>query len=227
MKAYRRTRLPGTIDSNLISVPVPLTISNLQNWFRADSLDYLNNSDSVNLWDDISGNNNHASMYTVAEQPTFIENIINGYPVVRFAGSNSLGHTPVSYDQATHFVVWSRTGATNNDAILVYSATVYSYLQYSDQWYAAVSKNKTVAMVADTFFLKACSYDNANLRRYTNGSAEDAEESGLDANYGYIGHPSFLLNGDIAEVIIYDKLLSTGEREAVDSYLNNRYALWV
>lgn len=225
---HRRTRRPGTIDSKLLGAEVPRTISNLQLWFRADSLD-LDDGDSVILWKDESGNKRDAAQDLGSARPEFKKNIINGYPIIRFDGTAnmSLVHAVLQYNLSTYFLVWSRVGAANNDAVLMASSTTYAYLQYSALWYVFTAVSASIAMAADTFFLKSCVYDNVNYQRYTNGSAETPQAGSGDALYTYIGGTAgAVITGDIAELIIYDRNLSTSERKNVEIYLNAKYSLY-
>lgn len=226
---HRRTRRPGTIDSKLLGIDTPRTISNLQLWFRADSLD-LDDGDAVILWQDESGNNRDAMQNDPSLRPEFKENIINGYPVIRYDGTvnQALRHEFVQYSLSTYFIVWNRTGDANNDRVLMSSSTTYAYLQFANTWYVFTSAFTAVAMAADIFLLKSCVYDNVNYQRYTNGSAETPEAGSGDAFYTYIGSTANGASptGDIAELIIYDNNLSISERQIVEAYLNNKYALY-
>ena len=71
-------------EGNLIMVESDPPTSNLKLWLKADSITGLANNDPVNLWTDQSGNNNNANQNTETYKPTYIENSINGKPVVRF-----------------------------------------------------------------------------------------------------------------------------------------------
>lgn len=61
--------------------------STLRIWVRAD-LGVALNSNSVSQWSDQSGYGNHLTMATVVNQPSFATNVFNGYPTVRYIGSN-------------------------------------------------------------------------------------------------------------------------------------------
>lgn len=52
-------------------------------WLRADAIEVSNGS-PINEWRDQSGNGNHVRQANSAQQPLFISNFMNGYPVVRF-----------------------------------------------------------------------------------------------------------------------------------------------
>ena len=220
---HRRSRRPGSIDSRLYANS-PLSIPGCRLWFRADSL-ALNDGDLISAWSDESGYGTNAVSAGV-NRPTFKTNIVNGLPVVRCAGSHWLNHGALILANATYFVVWSRTGAANNDYVLGTSGTIYSYLQYSTSWYVYQSIFIAVAMAAGTFMLKCNRYNGVNYQRYTNGVAEASQAGAGGVNLRYIGAVVGACNGDIAEVIIYQTALTDAERSIVDVYLRLKYALW-
>ncbi|MCB0397222.1 MAG: T9SS type A sorting domain-containing protein [Flavobacteriales bacterium] len=61
-------------------------------WLKAEDL----SSSPVSTWSDQSGNGNDVTQGTGANQPTWVEDIINGKPVVRFDGSNDVLNGPAS-----------------------------------------------------------------------------------------------------------------------------------
>ena len=221
---HRRNRAAGKIDPGSLSSSLA-DMNNIQFWFKADSLN-LNDTDSVVTWGDDSGNGRDATQGSAPARPIFKTNILGGYPVVRFSGAQSLDFTSYIYNLSTYFVVWSRTGAGNNDVVLGYDGTHYAYLQYSSSWYVATSALITVAMASGTFLLKSMMYNNVVYAGYTNGSAHTPVAGTLDAYYRYIGAGTGVLSGDIAEIVIFDTNLSIPNRQFVEDYLNTKYNLW-
>src|ERR1041385_1943409 len=70
------------------TVAQSLAVTNsLVMWLKADSLG-LSNGDPVTNWADSSTNQNSASQQTLADQPTFVANAMNGLPAVRFDGGS-------------------------------------------------------------------------------------------------------------------------------------------
>ena len=61
-------------------------------WLRADSgTSTTMNGQSISMWNDLSGNSNHVSQSTLAQQPLYQSNILNGKPAVAFDFNNSAG----------------------------------------------------------------------------------------------------------------------------------------
>lgn len=65
-----------------------LTVTNnLQLWLKADSVAQADGT-PVGFWMDSSGNTNHATQATVANQPTYLTNAIRGRPALLFDGTS-------------------------------------------------------------------------------------------------------------------------------------------
>lgn len=65
----------------------PDALPGLALWLKADAGITLEGNNVLN-WDDQSGNNNDAAVFAGSLRPAFVNNVINGFPVVRFDGSN-------------------------------------------------------------------------------------------------------------------------------------------
>ncbi|HAO46726.1 MAG TPA: LamG domain-containing protein [Ferruginibacter sp.] len=92
-------------------------------WLKADAGVYNNagttlaaNGQTVQQWNDQSGNNNHASQATAALKPTFVTNVLNGLPVVRF--SSHMLVTPsldlTATDKVDLYIVYKSSNLTGN-----------------------------------------------------------------------------------------------------------------
>lgn len=218
---HRRSRLPGLIDPRALSAG----IGSPWGWWQADSISASDN-DLIDSWTDSSGNGRTATSDGGGARPTYKTNIVNGLPVLRFAGADWFDIGSTNLDQCSYFIVWSRANAANNDAVLLHDGGNYAYLQYGSLWYFAASTNVTLAMAAGTFMLKECVYNNSRVKGYTNGSSSFDVANSANAVFRYIGGSGFNLNGDVAELIIYDSAVSDTLRAAIEAYLNAKYGLW-
>jgi hypothetical protein len=92
-------------------------------WLKADAGVYVDdgttlatNGQTVQFWRDQSTLVNHATTITPANQPTYMTNVINGYPALRFTGNHFLDATNVSGiggTQSFHiFMVFNPLGYT-------------------------------------------------------------------------------------------------------------------
>jgi hypothetical protein len=211
------------VNPLLTGIISPADVPGCQLWYSADSLALANNDPIGSITDKSSHANNGSS--SGAARPTFKTGIVNGLPVMRFAGAQYLAFTDIVKAHATWFVLWNRTIATNNDFVLG-NVDNYYYLQYDTAWYVAGGANITVAHPATTFYLKCAKYDGANYGRYTNGVAEAPQVGSGGIDIAALGTINYVMYGDVAEFIIYDSALSDVDRQKVEAYLNNKYALW-
>ncbi len=72
---------------------LPVT-NGLKVWLSADGVNpadptQVDGSGNVQQWNDLSGNNHHASNATASERPAYISSAMNGKPVLRFIEANS------------------------------------------------------------------------------------------------------------------------------------------
>jgi hypothetical protein len=223
----------------------PTQIPGLQLWLKADAGAYhdagvtlATNGQTVQQWNDQSGNVNNASQSTGTNRPTFVAPAKNGKPGVLFDGStsfmtlaNALNLTgPLTYCVAMEFL--SNTGG--------------SYIGSSDtgcaEWYRidldleksaeeAVS-NSSVGMLTDSWYAASVSYDgDVTVIYYQNGvNVPPASSPGGpvafnnpvtqigDANHGFA-------NINLLEMLIYDAALNATQLASVDAYFNGRYAI--
>jgi len=88
-------------------------------WLRAEEIAGLNDGDLVDLaWEDLSGNDFHASQSNSSNQPVYLENGINGKAAVRFDGVSSYLENAYNYDAQTAFVVYSVNSSLQNTSHL-------------------------------------------------------------------------------------------------------------
>ena len=75
----------------------PTEISGIKGWWKADSIAQADGS-SVSAWLDSSGNEAHMYQSSASAQPTLQTNELNGYPVVRFDGTNDFMNLTAPFD---------------------------------------------------------------------------------------------------------------------------------
>lgn len=200
-------------------------------------------SDSVNTWADQSGNGNDAFQNTLGRRPILVSNSMNGEPVIRFNGVDSYLTLPTAAD----------LGIQNSDYeifIVSRSATINTNIEFLLAGNAERYELHLNGSAGARFIPKASTYiDEGSIGDYSDTNAHiynlratdtygnitvDAENStnyagnvrNSDAGNIYLGvrfDNSFTLNGDIAEVIIYNSVLSESDRETVENYLKVKY----
>ncbi len=217
----------------------PEGIAELWVWFKADSLEDrgLKDGDRVTFWENSNPVRKGVTNYALHNcipvinygSPMYRVGQVNGWPVVRIAYNQTLSYsTPdTSLLPGTWVIVHNRTAPGATDAILYSTSFVFSYTQYADLWYVGNGLSQSIQMAADTFMLRMAMYDGANITRYTNGTAHTPQASAAATRHEFLGGHVYLeCNVDVAELIVYGKVLNEYERKLLESYLNAKYALW-
>ncbi len=238
-------------------------------WLKADAGAYSDagvtlatNGQTVQQWNDQSGNNKHATQGTAANRPKLITNALNGKPVMRFSTASGFNQLVVPAidlsvtNKTDLFIVYKINGGNvffENTADANASTTGFtmydnpqagsgaSVTLKGDVGYNAIYSHKDCDkyILAEGTFDKSLSTNEVNVR--VNGilnppptsqpfNSDNTNNFGNNASYiGYRGAGSvngaLPMSGDIAEVILFSRLLTTAERTDVENYLINKYDL--
>jgi hypothetical protein len=124
---FFRTQYPGSPFGFL-----PTDISGLIGWYKADSISGVSvDNTGVSSWTDSSPSGKNATNATSGSQPAYKTNRINGYPCVRFDGTNDyLQITSASFTSgSTIFLVCSASSAvlSGNNGMLCAATTGNDY----------------------------------------------------------------------------------------------------
>ena len=218
--------------------------SNNSFWLDAHQMNFLNGA-KVGLLNDISGNNNVFSQSIIANQPTFVTGALNGLPVVRFDGVNDFlvsgGISAIESTDLTFFIVYKKSSLETNALIGAnYSSNPKQWQMYSN------SNNNTVFTIEYStgsakglYYLDNVSSYNFSSVHYTPSGQEVYKEGNLmySNSFDYAqpsGHnfvtlgklpnsDNYFLNGDIAEVFIFNTTLNSLERIIIENYLGAKY----
>jgi alpha-tubulin suppressor-like RCC1 family protein len=225
-------------------------------WLRADAGVTADANGNISTWADQSAAHEDAVQNTSGNQPQTIAGSINGQPVVRFDGSSEYLQMPPGFYQmsagATVFTVFTPTNlgsyqrifdlgngtpqdnvifsrSSNNSTFTFESITgnapPYDTVQGSSESQLNTSQEYTGILSGST-----------SMSLFQNGSLLDQVTSGLTApndvtrNSNYIGKSNWsgdsLFQGDMAEVLVYNRPLSTTEQDEVEGYLADKYGLY-
>lgn len=202
---------------------------------------------TVDKWSDKSGHGYDATQTTLTNQPAYITGAINSKPVLRFDGINDLlsissaALASIAND-VTIFIV-SNKASNQNNSILFASPDDSTtnrfniHLPWSDgNVYWDFGDSSSTGRLAHSWNASFAtpyiwSFDNssspAGAHIWLNGT--NIASKGSSGTPDYTAKAYTLLvgtagyNGDIAEVIIYNKVLTNYERKAVEDYLSNKY----
>jgi hypothetical protein len=218
----------------------------------ADNILWLNNDPStitmsganrVSEWRDSSGNLNHLTQNTGANQPLYVANGINGQNGIQWDNATDqwlLRDFSTTYNQPMDFfVVWNLDANSTQTSPFVYdrgdTGGINRLLMYwngnnvrvgSPTLTVAYAKNRPFNLINSQV-----SYNTTNTKVYENGILKNTISTGTSTfsslRLGNFNVPaaSNRLSGFICEFIIYSRLLSDIERLKVTNYLNNKYGI--
>jgi hypothetical protein len=227
-------RVPAQTPEIPTPTPVPHGISGLRRHYDARRITGVIDGVPVSTWVDWSPDKADASQATASKRPLYYTGQINGEPAVQFSttAENVLTFTELdTVDAFTYAIVWAR-GDSGNSQVLTHSGGGYPYLHYEDDWYVGEYAS-VVELPPDAYYLLVGSMSPGpgQGRRWLNTIPQPAStgnNSGA-AHYAfrYIGLEGYRgPRGKIAEILIYDKVLSDQERSTVENYLNVKYGLF-
>jgi fibronectin type 3 domain-containing protein len=214
-----------------------LPVDGLRTWLRSDAGVMRTQEGFAYRWTDQSGKGNHAAQTTASLRPGFGLRTDKARPVVTFDPAKN---QYVTFDNIMSgapagevFVVLKsnvKTGTTR--ALWAFGSNSYSFYPYStgalhDNFGANTARDLGVptADISLWHVFNVSSRPNEWIARL-NGQ----EQTRLTANtVGFSGSPylgrngSYYFDGEIAEIMVYDRVLDDGERMAVNEYLNARH----
>lgn len=226
--------------------------TNLTMWFRAETISQSDNT-NVSSWLDQSGYNNHANAVS-GNEPVFRTNIQNGNPTVRFVSGNTdylrvtnasslrpntisiflVGMYNASSSAWSPFLIKADNYNWTNGYAITRDNANNSIRSYVTQWDANFVNS---ALATSTYTIISSIYNKVNIQTYYNETSQgtDAFTANItnSNNFLYLGiSPNTAgtgvqqpLNGDIAEVALYDRNVTAAERIIIHNYLAAKYNL--
>jgi hypothetical protein len=214
--------------------------ADLKLWLRADVGLEFAGGNRVEAWRDISGNELTLRSQSFSQHPDRINAALNSHPVLRFFGDQDLRlpSSSIELPRAAIFVVVKNSEPTRAGRILsnclVDNGTHYLGFDGTDTGLSVVSDagidmNVSLATTTSEYQVFTLVIGDSQITVYENGSPQSVENSSVGGSWFFqqIGAEcnALGLDGDVAEVILYDRALPESEREAVESYLKSRYGL--
>lgn len=230
----------------------PTNLPNCVIWLQAgsDDVQFNPNTGRVTTWLDRSGNNNHAYQTDTNRQPVFVSSGLNGLPALHFdqrlfndayaAGlvtSNALNAAFSVFtvmcvrDDSGRGIAWRRfVGSLDKNWLLgTYSdGSFYAHADTSELSGIA-ARLRAPYQFGRTYTLSAVN-TTSEQRFYVNGY-DLTGNSSLTTSPGRLTIGGCARNAAdpsdavIAEVIVYERALSAAERDQVEAYLKERYAV--
>lgn len=227
-QAARSTFNPASVDSTQGT-------SKLVVWLRADTLNLADGA-AVSTWVDIVNGRVYSNFST--PQPVFKTNVVNGNPVVRWDGTDSmcLINAGGAINQPlTIFVVGKQTAKTSEGRFLDDNSNGFHYGFSNSDGHFAINCGSWIGDGttdhSGAFHIMSAVLNGASSNGWLEGAvpALDGTNPGTNgiAVISYVGgqgsNTGTTLNGDIAEILIYNYAMGDLFRGKVDYYLRQRY----
>ena len=229
----------------------PASLDDLVLWLDA-SEGITEEDGKVAEWKDLSGKENHATA-TGDNRPAYSnsDEKLNGKPAVSFDGIDTWldAGKEIEPEEITMIAVFKPVDFTTNFQRIISRRDVTEGYMLSFGTGDDSNRMRTIiATDADDFvradgswldvnspYLVVGTWDTSDLKMYLNGEL-DASVTGsgnitykTDISLGIGGNPgdsAEFFNGDIAEIIIFERALGEDERVMVEAYLNEKYDIF-
>ena len=249
----RATGAGGTGDATItFTVWMPTSISGLVSWYdfadittlytdSARTTPVAADNDLIGGVTNKSTDARHLSGSGVT-RPSYKANIQNGKSVARYDGGDVLTLTAAALSAFTVFVVFKAT-ANSTRGVFEYRASgsvgFRIHNDYSSStWETTITyysgageglNRKLASLSLPTSYLVDVFKSNTTARRNgADATLSSATAGWVTTAYGLVGQMAGYasLAGDIAEIILYDSLLSAGNVSKVEAYLNAKWAVY-
>jgi hypothetical protein len=210
-------------------------------WLAADAIPGITNTESVARWPDLSPNKYDATQATPASQPQFLTGIVGGQPAVNFGGSHllNMGSLPANWPttRATIYVVVQHDNTSQQTWALtaqpVNTSRFNLHLPWSNNVYwdfGNISAGGRVDCAHDggtTWNLWAFQRSATGMWIRRNGVEKAAKTGGqtFNAAGGYTLRLGENVQGDFAEVIVFNDELDAAAQAELGNYLELKYGL--
>ncbi len=217
-----------------INLVDPSSLSGVLAWFDAGGLN-LADGTPVASWPDRIGTGANLTQATALKQPTFRAGVAGGRAAVRFDGDDDVLSLATEMDAKDVFLVVGNYAFTGDDMVVMGGLTADEAIRVrtSHQIYASTTGGaqlvNSMANVPDSGFrIFQLSTDGTHASLRGNGVTLARTPSSTVFTFGQLGHyrnlatPEFF-GGDVAEVLIYNRVLNVVERKRVEQYLSDKY----
>lgn len=231
-----------TIPGGSASPTSPDALTGLYRWFKSDTGVTMDGSNRVSQWNDQSGNvGGDATQATTGNMPVYTAAVLDGYPSLRFTSASSqrlnLSLTSLAGSAYTIFLVTGRrsnatmyaiggiTGAGSSLHVGWVSATQWASQHFGSGFNVTLEAfllgrfHIVDSLLNTSFGRKIEAYQDASTRAADTATGTPTIDGG-----GAIGMAiGSYWNGDIVEVVVYTRALTSVERAGVRAYLAAKY----
>ncbi len=238
--AYKSGLIDSTVtQATYIITPPPIPTGGLLLWLNADT--GVSTGANGFIWADQSGLGNDAIQPTAGQQPQFVAGAVNGHAVIRFNGSDLLffqnnvmngaiageiiAVVKLVPNPGNNNDLW---GFGNDQGTGYYNAQVhYNDFGSSDNQFSMPPSDSALSQYFIFNTSSAGTTDGAGTWVERFNGFEQSKATGVTVSF--TANPNLGngdLTGDIAEVIVYNRVLTDAERTAVGAYFSNKYNLF-
>jgi hypothetical protein len=199
------------------------------------------NGGAIGQWNDLSGNSKNAiagtTAYSSTNRPTWNSPAVglNGLGTLKFNGTSNYMFIPASsYSAYTLFIVAQNNDLSNGSVLLGKSSGSTDYVLMGSVFRVEMTSTSDQINTARTnntaWNYLTCKYDGSSGTPYVNGVIGTVKTgisgSTLDSNcIGYYATASYILDGQIAELVLFNSALNDTDRASVESYLKAKWGL--
>jgi hypothetical protein len=229
-------------------------IPGLRLWLKPDSGLTLSGTDSVSAWEDRSGNGLDVAQATGTNQPARVSANLNGLPVVRFDGIDDYlrrsavpGYDLFDNSTDTVYIVQKQAGTDPRTTTFSWTPDGINRFMVHATWDNVIYFQATSYTTGGNMLAAPQPYGWDDrwhvLKLVKDGSSGQINVDGIDLTLTettssagnnsptadlYVGSDWSSTNwftGDIAEILVFSRALTTEEQQDVDTYLRGKYGL--
>lgn len=194
---------------------------------------------AVSQWNDKSGNNYHATQATASNQPTTGIDTCNGLNVIRFDGNDFLSSNVPTTTKPFSMVVVGRSTSIAADRVMIggnitviptFRHIAGGLLDVTNIALAGIGTSTTGLNVTDYFVMSFTFSSIGEFQFFLNnqpngGGINNQNFSNGVTQIGSASGPSQSWNGQIAEMLKFNRVLSMTDLNITHRYLQRKWAL--
>jgi len=214
-------------------------LASLRTWLKADA-GVIESNDGVSLWMDQSGQGNNAIQTDPHSRPQLVADQMNGQPVIRFNGTGAYLNLPdlmAGVTEGEIFIVNRLKNfehrynglcqfGTGNGVAYSEDEVDLIWEDFGMEDFNPMHGPGSAVLTAVNSYHASITQEGVSTVRF-NGATLITRNTD---NVVFTAHPLLgsdvfneYFNGDIAEVIVFNRALTGEERDAIEAYLNLKY----
>ncbi|MBP7463727.1 MAG: hypothetical protein KA793_05265, partial [Bacteroidales bacterium] len=229
--AYNPCNVLMQSEQHLMHRFSPASIPGLSLWIHADSVQIVNGK--IAQIDDQSGNNYDLTQATDANRPVKVTNQLAGHPVMRFNGTSNFLTTDFEQSYAQPNTVFSIFKMSDGQSRYLYDGnTGFHALRYVGGDLEMRVGTTTLGYprsVISGFILSEQIFNTTNSKMFENGQLKksgtlpEGSLSGFKLGTYNVGG-NYYFKGDLAELVLFNRVLSDSETASLRQYFSNKYS---